>query len=415
MNGYEKNETINANSKLPVWQEGYLDIHHINTGGGDAAFFIFPDGTTMLFDAGDMDQQAFNKKWVPLKATALHPSDSLSAGQWIVHYIKQVMPRGRLLEVDYAAISHFHSDHYGNVRYGTGVSETGAYKITGITEVAEHIPIGRLIDRGSPDYNYPVKLKEYYENFADSTFLNYLDFVNYRLKNKMSVERLSAGSRDQIKLRFSPDHFPSFKVRNVKSNGLIWTGSEDNVFEYFQQDSILNGQGRFNENPLSLGIKISYGAFDYFTGGDMTGMQGHEIPGWFDVETPVSAAVGRTEVMTLNHHGNRDATNHNFVQALDPQVVVQQSWCSDHPGQEVFHRLRTLRANQHSRDIFATNIHQETKVTMGPWFTNAYKSMEGHIFIRVSPGGGEYFVYILDDNEDFLKVKNKYGPYVTEE
>ena len=40
---------------LPAWQEGYLDLHHINTGRGSAAFYILPDGTTVLFDAGEMD------------------------------------------------------------------------------------------------------------------------------------------------------------------------------------------------------------------------------------------------------------------------------------------------------------------------------------------------------------------------
>jgi hypothetical protein len=28
---------------LPAWQEGYLDLHHINTGRGNAAFYILPD------------------------------------------------------------------------------------------------------------------------------------------------------------------------------------------------------------------------------------------------------------------------------------------------------------------------------------------------------------------------------------
>src|SRR3982751_5189516 len=40
---------------LPAWQKGYLDLHHINTGRGNAAFYIFPDGTTMLLDAGELD------------------------------------------------------------------------------------------------------------------------------------------------------------------------------------------------------------------------------------------------------------------------------------------------------------------------------------------------------------------------
>lgn len=40
---------------LPAWQSGYLDIHHINTGRGNAAFFVFPDGINVLVDAGELD------------------------------------------------------------------------------------------------------------------------------------------------------------------------------------------------------------------------------------------------------------------------------------------------------------------------------------------------------------------------
>jgi len=39
---------------LPAWKEGMLDLHHINTGRGDAAFYLLPDGTTFLLDAGEM-------------------------------------------------------------------------------------------------------------------------------------------------------------------------------------------------------------------------------------------------------------------------------------------------------------------------------------------------------------------------
>jgi hypothetical protein len=38
---------------LPPWQPGNLDIHIINTGRGDAALLILPDGTSLQFDAGD--------------------------------------------------------------------------------------------------------------------------------------------------------------------------------------------------------------------------------------------------------------------------------------------------------------------------------------------------------------------------
>ena len=31
---------------LPRWERGMLDIHHINTGTGNSAFFVLPDGMT---------------------------------------------------------------------------------------------------------------------------------------------------------------------------------------------------------------------------------------------------------------------------------------------------------------------------------------------------------------------------------
>lgn len=43
---------------LPDWEDGILDIHHISTGRGDAAFMIFPDGTTMLVDAGESTEDS---------------------------------------------------------------------------------------------------------------------------------------------------------------------------------------------------------------------------------------------------------------------------------------------------------------------------------------------------------------------
>ena len=38
---------------VPPWMPGTLDIHQINTGRGNSALLIMPDGTTMLVDAGN--------------------------------------------------------------------------------------------------------------------------------------------------------------------------------------------------------------------------------------------------------------------------------------------------------------------------------------------------------------------------
>jgi hypothetical protein len=51
---------------LPPWTAGYLYIHHISTGRGNAAYVVMPDGTTMLIDAGEADPQ-FIESVAPLK------------------------------------------------------------------------------------------------------------------------------------------------------------------------------------------------------------------------------------------------------------------------------------------------------------------------------------------------------------
>ncbi|WP_299549807.1 hypothetical protein [Seonamhaeicola sp.] len=375
---------------LEPWQEGYFDLHHISTGRGDASFFVFPDGTTMLFDAGDLDKQAFEAQVAPLKASNPKPDTTFTAAQCISRYVKKVMPKSKQPVIDYAVVSHFHGDHYKS-----------------LVSLGKGIKINKLIDRNFPGYDFPLDLKKYLSE--DETFQNYLAFID---SSKVQVEALIVGSNSQINLNHAPNKYQDFSIRNIKSNGTIWTGEEEKTFEYFKAEEMTNFyKGKYNENPLSLALKVSYGSFDYFTGGDNTGLQGYGLPGWFDVETPIAKAVGKVEVTTLNHHGNRDATNEFFIQTLDPKVVIQQSWCSDHPGQEVYQRLIYRHKDAPKRDIFATDILEETKVTYGPWFLKNYKSMHGHVVVRVYPGGNEFEVMVLNDGDMNLTIKQKFGTY----
>src|SRR5687767_1239460 len=142
---------------LPRWQEGYLDIHHINTGHGDAAFYIFPDGTTMLLDAGEMDPTS--ERTNSLRNAPMHPNNTKRAHEWIVDYIKRFHPSSSNPKLDYALITHFHDDHFGGIYRGAKSSKQGKYTLSGITGVGEYLKINKLLDRGYPDYNYPQVLK----------------------------------------------------------------------------------------------------------------------------------------------------------------------------------------------------------------------------------------------------------------
>ncbi len=392
-------------SEYSIWREGYLDIHHISTGSGNATFFIFPDGTTMLFDAGDVDRKSRLKTPNPLKISLPLRSDSVSAGRAIADYIHQTFPA--IKHIDYGVISHFHTDHFGSINSNSASSAKGKYLLSGITEVNEYIPFKKIIDRNYPTYNYPVDLKE--KAIDKESVINYITFISSQISKKdISAEALKVGSSNQIRQIINPSKFPSFHVRNIKSNGEVWTGTDETTINVIPD---ILAPGDYNENPLSIALKISYGKFDYFTGGDITGLQGFGLPLWFDMETPVAKAVGRVDALSLNHHGVRDATNEFFLKSLAPSVIIQQSYSSNHPGEEVLHRLISPVIFSGKRDIFATYVHAETIITYGRWLNDNYQSKRGHVVLRVMPDGNTFYVFILDDTTVGQKVLKSFGPY----
>lgn len=401
---------IQTDTSRIEWIDGYLDIHHILTGSGDCTFVIMPDGTNLLIDAGDIGDRSLRKGGYPLKSTEEYPNNSKTAARWIFEYIKQVIPNTFKNEIDYALLTHFHDDHIGGITNNTKTSKNGNYKISGISEIAEYIPIDLIIDRNYPNYDFPTNLKLAYNN-EPSIFLNYLKFIDYQQqKNGLLIQQLIPGSTNQIIQKNNQKKFSNFKIRGVKANGTIWTGKNEETKVYISADSIIDKMGKFNENPLSLAIKISYGKFDYFTGGDNTGLNGFGMPKWFDVETPIAKAVGKVDVTTLCHHGCRDAVNENFLNLLQPKIIVQQSWSSNHPGEEVLHRM----IYSGIQNIFATNILNETKITLGFWLTNLYKSTFGHLIIRVLPGGYQFYVLVAETIDEKIKIKKAYGPFNSE-
>jgi hypothetical protein len=148
---------------------------------------------------------------------------------------------------------------------------------------------------------------------------------------------------------------------------------------------------------LSTCIKISYGKFDYFTGGDIAGMNplGESDPS--SLEATVAPVIGAVDVATLNHHGNRDSQSPAYVRALRPRVWIQQVWSSDHPGEEVLRRITSTTLYPGPRDIFTTDMLEANRLVIGDRIIQSYKNQHGHVVIRVTDSGMRYSVYVLND------------------
>ncbi|WP_038291516.1 ComEC/Rec2 family competence protein [Zooshikella ganghwensis] len=411
-------KTVNSNlvgKDLPKWQSGYLDIHHINTGRGDAAFIVFPDSTTLLIDAGDISES--RPRTLTARNAKLVPDDSKTAGEWIIDYIRQFHPNKETANLDYALITHFHEDHMGEVDETSKQSKLGDFQITGITEIAESIPIVTLIDRAYPGYSLPEPmLSEAYKNkmyssqdLDDQSFIKtmeaYWHFIACHKKQGMQIQSIDVGSKQQIKLKNHPNKYPEFSIANIHGNGKAWTGWNNTTFSLFDDEKIPG------ENNLSIGIRISYGQFDYYTGGDISGNDDYGSPDFSSEEAKVAPVIGPVDVATLNHHGNSDSQSTFFVRTIRPKVWIQQNWSSDHPSDEVLSRISSTSLYPGKRYIFANNLLAATKNVIGSKVSKAYSSTQGHIVVRVYEAGTKYQVILLDDSTIERKVTALFGPF----
>lgn len=384
---------------LPPWTPGTLDIHQIATGRGNAALFVFPDGTTMIVDAGAVGDG------MAIAGTDPRPNATRRAGGWIIRYIDTMLAPASV-RIDYAVLTHFPADHIGQVTPASPASASGAYRLTGITEVGDRIPIGTLIDRGAPSYDYLAPA-------TDASFANYRAFVAEQQRTRgLQVEPLRVGRADQIVPRRAPGRYPTFEVRNVAANGEVWTGDGDRTTRTFPPLDTLAPDDRPSENLCSLALRIRYGRFDLFTGGDLPGVPDAGAPAWQAVEAPIARAIGPTDVHIVNHHGSIDPESPLFLATLQSRVMILPAWSPTHPSQDVLKRMLTPRLYAGPRDVFVTTLRESTRESIGSR-AGQLTADHGHIVVRVAPGGDDYRVFVLDDTSDAMAVRAVFGPYAS--
>jgi hypothetical protein len=56
------------------------------------------------------------------------------------------------------------------------------------------------------------------------------------------------------------------------------------------------------------------------------------------------------------------------------------------------------------RDVFCLSLHPAAALSCAR-FSDLFKSTQGHVLVRVVPGGPEYSVLVLQDGDDSNRVK----------
>lgn len=416
--GQEEKETVGQ--PLSPWQEGQMDIHFINTTTGESVFMIFPDGTQMLVDAagslvktGEAKNTGIRQRWDP--TTEL----DFSAGKYIAEYITKCMEWTGNRKLDYVLATHFHGDHFGAYSKTLPLSDlSSTYRKQSLPEVLDLVPSVKLMDRGWPDYAYPFDMQIKASN--SGAVSNYVKAVKWHIDNRgLVAERFKAGSRDQIVMKRKPSDYPGFIVQNIAVNGEIWDGGSTTTatatfpplaeIRVADTKDVGNDDNCPEENHCTCVLKVSYGAFDFFEGGDAQ-YDGMSTFPWKDMETPVGLVTGPVDVMKANHHGVNNTNGYGYISKvtgmkaeamkyLQPTCWIVNSWTDGHPREVTFDGVTALYP---AMDIYVTNICDDTR-TYGNF--SQIKGFNGHIVVRVYDGGSVYRVYTVSDSDGKMTVK----------
>ena len=386
---------------LPAWTEGCLDIHSINTGRGESTFYILPDGTTMLIDAAGSLLTTSDKP-----PTDPKPNTDITSGAVIIDYLKAYMPEVCNGTLDYMILSHFHGDHMGS--WSTSVPKHSAgFYMNGMTEVGAEIPVARILDRGTRTNR---KASDMIDAGGHTNFDKYVTWA--KSQNATMYEHFEAGRNDQIKLTHNPSKYGTFEVRNVAANGDVWTGAGTTAISQMPAADELMSWGADKEaalpyeNTLSTCMLIKYGSFDYFCGGDIQ-YNGRSSYGYKDIEAPISKIVKQVEVMKASHHGTSNTNSKEILAALKPDAIVINVWRNVQPNEDTVKRMYNANSNC---NIFTTNLTDDNKIVLKDYLSK-FKATQGHIVVRVQPGGRNYYIYVLGDDDMKRTVKKIHGPY----
>ncbi len=374
--------------QMKPWSKGTLDIHHISTGRGSAIFYLLPDGTRLLVDAGDLGDATRYKHKEIMPAV---PNDSKRPAEWIARYIDHFSkPLQRELYLDYAIITHFDTDHYGRLDHLAISVEGKPYKYTGMTHLANLVPIRTMIDRGYPNYDYPTPAS--FRKRNGKLFANYEKLLKEREAQGLKNEQFAVGSDKQLVLKTAASDYPTFRIRNVAGNGKIWTGKGNGVRSVISDDAPEGAA--LNENSSSCVFRLEYGNFAYYMGGDIGGTYSKKKNNyWADVQTPVSKVIGNVDVAVADHHGYRDSMNDNLLKALNANAIVLPVWDLYHPHPNAMKRI----IKNGVTEVFPAGMTDENLAKLKDKGLADVIRPDGHIVVRVYNGGKKYQIFVLND------------------
>ena len=366
---------------LPDWSEGNLDIHLINTGRGECCFYIMPDGTTMLVDAGEVQNNI------------LATPKNVPAHRAYAYYLKHFIPSEQKV-IDYCAPSHFHIDHIGGQDSVYGTAEAG-YRKSGLMALYDYVPYNHILDRAYPTYTEDDTTPPIEGQLSQ----DWATFVTWGVGNgKFTAERFTPGKEQMVMLKNPSKYGDRFRIFNICANGFVW-GKDENG-----NATLLGSKPTGTGNICSCGFHITYGKFDYIACGDLASSPQNLVAYYFRD----FIGNGKLEAFKCHHHHASNGWGSKMKAFnFDPTVALNHGFSSVKPNPDLLEYVLP-----YVEGFFSTNIHPAISEA-NPVAVSKVAGHSGHIVLRVLPGGEYFNVYVLDDSSFDYKVKSIHGPYTS--
>jgi beta-lactamase superfamily II metal-dependent hydrolase len=232
-----------------------LDIYVVDVEGGNATLFVAPSGQSLLIDTGNVAPDA-----------AIRDSGRIMAA---AH-------DAGLTQIDNLIITHWHGDHFG-----------------GLAELAKRIPIQHFIDHG-PNTQPAPAIDEFVNKVYPQLYAGKKHTVA-KPGDKIAVDGLDidvvTAAGQTIKTALPGAGAPNPYCASFK-------GSEINT-----------------EDPMSVGIHVTFGKFRTVHLGDLT--KNKE----FELMCPVNR-LGTVDLFLGLHHGQSTSNSEVMIHAAHPRVAI---------------------------------------------------------------------------------------------
>jgi competence protein ComEC len=335
-----------APSKKPAEQTAPakpLDVYWVDVEGGAATLIVTPAGESILIDSG-------------------FPGDRDA-----IRIFTVASDVARLSHIDHLVTTHYHADHFG-----------------GAATLAAMIPVRHVHDNGSFKEGWEKPSKEYLTFPAESrTVLSPGDFIPLVQPHS----GLRPDRTDTVRLH-PPSNQDILSLECLAARQTFIDAPPD-AKPNDECSTARHQRPDYTDNANSIALLLTFGAFRFYDGGDLT--WNNELK----LVCPVKL-VPPVDVFQVTHHGQDTSNPPELLRALSPTVAVMNNGPRKGGKPKV---MDTLKDEPSIRAIYQLHRNvqrgQESANTTDDLTANLPEACQGnYIKMSVAPDGWSYTITI---------------------